>query len=292
MKRSYQFTLIAAILIAVVAISACSPAPAAPGITASSTIPEITIKAQDYAYSAPAQIQSGLVAMTLVNDGKEDHHAQLARLNEGVTMDQLKTALQGSPDAALALVSLAGGPSVVSPGKSQKVTLNLAAGNYVFLCFVSGQDNVPHLAKGMISPLQVAAAPAGAAGAPPAGMAEPKADGTVTLKDFAIQVPTDLKAGPQILKVTNAGPEPHEFTVLKMAAGKTEADFMAFMQKPDGPPPFESAGGMQGVSSGVTAWAHMDFTPGTYVALCFIPSPKEGGKAHVELGMMTAFTVK
>lgn len=288
MKRFYSFAILAIILVAVIALSACGPA--APPVA--SAIPEVTIRAQEFAFTAPAQINAGLVAVTLVNDGKEQHHAQLARLNDGVTMNQLQTAMQGSPDAALALVSLYGGPGVISPGKSQKVTLNLKEGNYILLCFVSGSDNVPHLAKGMLTPFQVAAAPTGAAGAPPAGIAEPKSDGTVTLKDYAIQAPVEVSAGAHTWKITNEGPEPHEMALFKMAAGKTAADLQAFFQNPAGPPPFESFGGMQALSSGLSAWLHADLTPGTFVALCFVPSPKEGGKAHVELGMLTSFTVK
>ncbi|MBI4787068.1 MAG: hypothetical protein HY782_08485 [Chloroflexi bacterium] len=294
MKGLYKFVMLGALLVALFVLGACSPgAPAAPASVASA-IPEITIKALDFSYTVPTQIQSGLVTINMVNDGKEPHQAQMARLNDGVTMDQLMTTLQKGPEtAALALITLAGGPNTVSAGKNQKVTLNLTAGNYVLLCFVSGDDNVPHLAKGMIAPLQVAAAPPSAAGAPPASMAEPKSDGTITLKDFAIAVPSDIKPGAHIFKVSNDGPEPHEMTLFKLTEGKTEADFNAFLQSqtPSGPPPFEPAGGIVGLNPGASGWVHLDLTPGTYIALCFIPSPATG-KSHVESGMITAFAVK
>jgi uncharacterized cupredoxin-like copper-binding protein len=287
MKIVHKLALTAAIVASVLALAACGlPAPAA----IVSTVPEITIHAVDFSYNAPTQIQSGLVSLTLVNDGKEAHQAQLARLNDGVTMDQLMAALQQGPDKALSLVTLAGGPNAIEPGQHQTVTVNLPAGNYVLLCFISGSDNVPHLAKGMIAPLTVAAAPSNAAGAPNTA-AEPQSSGTVTLKDFTIQVPDKIQAGAQVWKVTNNGPQPHEFGLVRMEDGKTAQDFMAFMQNPNGPPPFSYGGGLGALAPGTTGWVNIDLKPGSYIALCFVPDPSTG-KSHAELGMVTPFTVQ
>ena len=53
------------------------------------------------------------------------------------------------------MLTLSGGPTGVQPGTSRSTTGNLAPGNYVFLCFVQTADGVPHLAKGMIAPIEV-----------------------------------------------------------------------------------------------------------------------------------------
>ncbi len=288
MKLIHKLAFVAGILVMVLAQSGCGPAASALAVV--NKIPEITIHAVDFSYNAPTQIQSGLVTITLINDGKEDHQAQLARLNDGVTMDQLMAALQKGPDTALPLVTLAGGPNAIQPGQKQTVTVNLPAGNYVLLCFVSGADNVPHLAKGMIAPMTVAAAAGNAAGAPNAA-AEPQSTGSVMLQDFTITVPDKVQAGSQVWKVTNNGPEPHEFTLVRMDDGKTAQDFQAFMQNPTGKPPFSSAGGLGALAPGTSGWVNLDLKPGTYVALCFVPDPKTG-KAHAELGMVTPFTVQ
>jgi len=51
----------------------------------------------------------------------------------------------------------------------------------------------------------------------------------VNLKDFTFDLPDSLSAGPITIKVTNDGPEPHEFNILKLEEGKTAADVMAFI---------------------------------------------------------------
>ena len=61
---------------------------------------EITIKAQDYSFDAPDQVEAGLVSVTLSNNGAEPHHVQIARLQDGVTMKDLQDALAQSPEAA------------------------------------------------------------------------------------------------------------------------------------------------------------------------------------------------
>lgn len=248
-------------------------------------IQTIAIKGSEYMFNMPDQIQAGLVTINWENDGKEVHQAQFARLNDGVTADQFQATLKKSPEAALPLVTLLGGPGAIDPGGKQSVVLDLPEGQYFVLCFVQDAKGVPHLAEGMIHQLKVVAAPNAAK------PAEPKADSTIGLKDFAFTLPKEIKAGAQTWKVSNEGPQPHELTLIKLKDDKTEKDAMAFMQKPQGSAPFESVGGMQALSMGKSAWAMLDLKPGNYVALCNVPDPKTG-KPHAELGMITSFTVK
>lgn len=259
-------------------LAGCGATPAAV------TIPQIVIKATDYAFDAPAQVNAGLISVRLENNGQELHHAQLARLQDGKTMADLQAAFAQGEQAAIALLEFVGGPSVLDPGKSQEVVLDLKAGNYVLLCFIASADGVPHLAKGMVKPIQVVAA--GQSGAQ-----APKADLSIVLKDFGFEMPTEVKAGKQNWEIKNAGPQLHEMVIFKLAPGKTMADIGAFFQSPAGPPPFEAVGGMQALSVGKSAWLSLDLQPGNYVALCNVPDPASG-KAHTELGMIMPFTVK
>lgn len=251
----------------------------------STPIREVTIDAADFSYALPESVPSGWLRIAFKNTGKEPHHAQLARLKDGVTLEQLQASLQKGPEAALSLVSLEGGPGVLEPGKSTSVTLNLPAGQYVALCFVESPNKVPHLAKGMIRPFAVTQS-----GGPEAP--RPAAEQTIVLRDFGFDVPTSLSAGRITLNVVNEGPQPHELALLRLAPGKTMADLQAFMAgSPSEPRPFEEVAGMQALDTGKSGLVTLDLQSGSYVALCFIPDPGSG-KPHTELGMVKEITVK
>jgi uncharacterized cupredoxin-like copper-binding protein len=276
-QRLSIFLLTALIALGLV-LAGCGATPAV------ATIPQIVIKATDYAFDAPAQVNAGLISVRLENNGQELHHAQIARLQDGKTTADLQAALAQGEQAAIALLEFVGGPSVLDPGKSQEVVLDLKAGNYVLLCFIASADGVPHLAKGMVKPIQVVAA--GQSGAQ-----APRADASIILKDFGFEMPAGVKAGKQTWEIKNAGPQLHEMVIFKLAPGKTMDDVGAFFQSPAGPPPFEAVGGMQALSVGKSAWLVLDLQPGNYIALCNVPDPASG-KAHAELGMIMPFTIK
>ena len=265
---------------------AASSTPTTP-TAASQSIPKITITARDFSFDIPSGIQPGYVDIKVVNTGSEDHQVQFARLNNGVTVDQLKEALKKSPEAALPLVTTNGGVSAIKPGQSQEVILNLAEGQYAALCFLAGQDNVSHTEKGMVSFFSVTGA------SNTSQVSAPQSDLDVILKDFSIGIPGTIQTGMQTIKVTNDGPQPHEMIFVKLAAGKTLEDVKQFFhsQTPSGPPPFEFVTGMGALEKGSTGWLRTTLEPGNYIALCFVPDPSSG-KAHAELGMMTAFTVQ
>lgn len=48
---------------------------------------------------------------------------------------------------------------------------------------------------------------------------------------------------------------------------------------------------MNGLSVGGMGYIEMNFEPGTYVAICNIPTPKTKGHPHFTLGMIKQFTV-
>lgn len=251
----------------------------------SHTAAEIIIKATDFSFEAPKVIEGGLVAITMENDGAELHHMQIARLHDGVSMEDLQNALMHGPEAALPLLEFAGGPSIVPPGGRAQVIVNLRAGHYVLLCFLPSADGVPHLAKGMIKAFEVIASHAYSA------PQEPPAAISIMLTDFAFTMPSQIKAGRQVWKITNAGVQPHEMPIARLLPGKTPQDALRFLQTSEGAPPFEFVGGLQAIDSGQTGWAVLDLPPGEYLALCFVPDPASG-KEHLELGMIAGFTVK
>ncbi len=246
----------------------------------------VKITATNYAFDAPAQIKAGLVSVTLENKGDEPHHAAFVRLKDGVTMEQLKEALAQNQDSAFGLITFAGGPGTVDPHGRQEVIMRLTPGDYVIVCFVpDDEDGTPHFARGMVRPITVTANPG------QDEVQEPKADGTVKLKDFAFDLPAEINPGHHVWLVENEGPQPHELNLVKLAAGKSIDDLKAFFQSNNpGRPPFEDVGGFEPIQAGDQGWMMLNLTPGTYVALCFVPDP-ETGKAHADLGMIQSFDV-
>ena len=248
------------------------------------TPPVIDIMASDYAFDAPDTLPAGLVTVRLMNHGQEPHHAQLLRLNDGVSFEDFAAALQAEGDGALRLVTLTGGPGALSTLKTTEVTLDLTPGSYALACFISSPDGVPHLAKGMLKPLTVTPAEA-------QDVRGPEVSGTMTLRDFSFEMPATVPAGTVSYRVFNAGPQPHELNILKLAPGATAADVLAWQPDQGAPPPFEAVGGMNGLSQGVDDAMTINLQPGEYVAICNIPDPGSG-IAHSRLGMIRPFTVE
>jgi hypothetical protein len=287
--KSLKNQIVAPLLVALaLTTSACAGqvAPAVSVVPAAAAVQPTLLKivATDHHYMMPSEIKAGYVNMVMENAGKEPHHAQFLRLNDGVSMEQFQAALQEGIMAVMTVASLTGGPSVIDPGMSQSVTLNLVPGQYMLLCVIAGADGVPHLAKGMVAPLTVTPAENEAAAAP-------KADGQARLLDFSFSLPQGIKAGQQTWEIKNDGKQPHEMTLIKLAPGTTMADVAAFMAQPAGVPPFADAGGMQGIMPGATAWLDLNLEPGNYVALCHIPD-LASGEEHMHLGMIMPFSVK
>lgn len=252
----------------------------------SASMPEITIEAADFSFTAPDSVSEGWVRVKLINSGSEPHHVQFMRMKDGVTFEQFQEALSQGEGPALALVEQVGGVGAVHPAGSAQAVLNLTPGEYIMMCFIpSVSDGMHHFMKGMIETMTVD-------NDVTLALDEPTATMTVRLKDYRFEMPDTLPSGQSTIKVINDGPESHEFNILKLEEGKTLADVTAFLNgEVEGPPPFIPVGGMNGLDAGLTGYIEFDFQPGTYIAICNIPSPKADGHPHSTLGMIKEFTI-
>ena len=252
--------------------------------TSAESVEVIEVGAGEFTFSAPQTVQAGRVTLRLTNYGQEPHHAQLIRLNDGVSYDQFATALMEKGEAAVpALATLVGGVGAVSENGSADVTADLTPGTYVLACFVPSADGQPHFAKGMMKPLVVTGQAMLAS--------PPESSDTFTMADFTFEMPDSLPAGPATYRVVNAGEQPHELNLLKLEPGKTLADVQAWEAAPSGPPPYQAVGGINGISPGGEGYMELNLPPGDYIAVCKIPDPASG-EAHSHLGMIKGFTVR
>ncbi|MEP7343629.1 MAG: hypothetical protein ABI877_00120 [Gemmatimonadaceae bacterium] len=268
-------------------ISGCAKKEASIDTTAA-TAPQpnvVTFTARDFAFTTPDTIPGGLTTLVFKNEGPNLHHVQLFRLTEGKTVADLaegmKTMKPTDPPPPWLL--LAGGVGAPAIGGEVSAIVDLEPGNYAVLCMIDTPDRVPHFAKGMMKALTVSAAPAMAA-APPA------ADVTVTLKDYTFTFSTPLTAGHHVIKVDNAGTQPHEVVLVKLAPGKTAADMAKWAETYKGDFPGTPMGGTASVGPAMSQYAPVDLTPGDYLAICYAPDVKDG-KSHVAHGMVQPFTI-
>jgi uncharacterized cupredoxin-like copper-binding protein len=252
---------------------------------------EYTLDATDYAFGWPDAIESGRIAVTMENNGQDVHHAQLVKLADGVSAEEVAAAfgsledIEGDMGEILAQLSLRGGPGIITPGTSQRLILDLEPGRYLWICGLPTADGQTHAAKGMTRAFEVVATQDG-------GASEPAADQTFVMADFVYGIPDAIPAGRQTWHIVNEGTQPHEMLLARLEPGATALDFAmaAFDPTATAPPPGVPVGGLQAIDPGTSAWLDLDLVPGTYAAICFVPDAASG-RAHLELGMISEFTV-
>ncbi len=283
---------LAAVLAVAVTLGACKndrqsetmerpgDAPQAPAAKAN----PVNIVATDFKFEMPDTIPAGVVTFNLVNHGKELHHAQLVKLEDGKTINDFLAASKehGPPPS---WVKFVGGPNPAGPGQTISGANALAPGNYLVICFIPSSDGVPHAAKGMSRPFTVS-------GASDAGTALPAVADTIRLVDYDFLPSRPLTAGSHTFLVENVGPQAHELVLIRLAPGKTIQDFGAWAEGGlKGPPPASPVGGVAALDQGLTAQFTAALTPGEYGFICFVPDTKDG-KPHLAHGMLKQFKVE
>lgn len=102
-------------------------------------------------------------------------------------------------------------------------------------------------------------------------------------------MPDEAEGGVVSFRTSNVGKEVHEYALGRLDEGKTLADVKKALAEEQRDPPswFKDVGGVPVLSPGEEITITRDLRPGTYVMLCFLPSPK--GVPHVNLGMLKSF---
>lgn len=265
-------------------IVACAPtsvqkADAGPPATTPSLV---RVVLADYAFDHAQTVPAGLVAFRIVNHGRALHMLQITRMDSGGTLAALLTSLIKTANAPAWATDL-GGPNAVSPGDSATAYVVLAPGHYAMICWVPDSAGKYHADRGMLSSLEVTGTTAGAP-------IEPAPDIVIRESDYDLEMSGIPGRGTHIVRVENDGPQEHDVEVLRILPGKTLDQVRDWFDNPaKGTPAAEAIGG----TSGITRWAHSEFSvtlaPGTYLFLCWVPDAE--GKPHFRHGMIRQFTV-
>jgi plastocyanin len=277
-----------ATLVTLAAIAGCrsdrSPSTTDGAKTVAAASATVTVDARDFSFEAPDRIAAGATTFRLTNHGKELHQAQLVKLEDGKTVDDLAKSLR-NPGPPPSWIKFVGGPNGIAPGQEANATAVLAPGQYAYLCFIPSADGIMHGAKGMVRPFEVTTA------SPDAASELPPSDLTIKLVDYDFNPSRPITPGKHTIMVENAGPQPHELVLLKMAPGKKVEDFAHWAESGmKGPPPAEPLGGVVFLEKGGRGTFDVELTPGDYGFLCFVPDTKDG-RPHLAHGMMKTIKV-
>ena len=308
-RRSLPLLLVLAVLISVGCSSGGgeqgSAAPTQP-TAAPAPPPEVTVRAHEYGFDAPAEIEGGVVRLILQNDGKRKHEAVAVAAGD-TPLDQVKKDLppvvEGDGRPMPAYLHFQGGPSLVPGGTSAASTLTLPPGKYVLVCTLTDADSGDpaagqppadaarfHFDLGMAVPFTVKAANTAVM---------PPTDGTVLARDWSFQLPP-LAPGTRTLTFQNDGQQEHSLAVAEFADGIDPAaaksafdQFLAADAAKRAPPENLPAPADIAFAGPLTAGGRQTFTvelkPNrTYVFACYM-TDRSGGPIHATKKGMVAY---
>ncbi|MGD2121958.1 MAG: hypothetical protein PVJ76_09440 [Gemmatimonadota bacterium] len=250
-------------------------------------IQEVLVRARDYEFDAPDVVYSGPTHLRLVNEGPDFHHVWLVRLLDGKTVSDLKDFLSTGEPALPAWAVDAGGPNTPGhPGEETSAYLDLKPGDYAIMCVIpAAADGMPHFAHGMVRALTVEARAETSA-------PMPETDLRIVLDDYNFALSRMITPGRHTIRVENRAAQAHEIVVVKLGEGMTAQDFIQWVGTipREGAGPGEIVGGVTGLAQGEVNIVTLDFEPGRYALVCFVPDAGDG-MPHFMHGMVQEFTV-
>ncbi|HYI24534.1 MAG TPA: hypothetical protein VD767_03915 [Thermomicrobiales bacterium] len=105
------------------------------------------------------------------------------------------------------------------------------------------------------------------AGEMPDSLLEPSASATITMADYSFAIAAgQLTAGPQVIKVENAGSQPHHIYMGRSTVPLTDADLETIAINPD--EHLSHVVSIQTISAGNAVWLPITLSPGPHVLFC------------------------
>ncbi len=231
---------------------------------------------------APREVPAGLARISLKNDGKGPHDAQLIRV-DGDHSDQevlqaIGRATEGQPIPGW--LHAAGGVGTIGPGQTATAVQPLEEGTHYIL-----DTNSEDPSKGAQAAFEVKG---GGSDVEPPG-----APATVTASEYKFET-SGLKPGQNRVRFENAGKEKHHVIMGPIKPGKTIEDVRKFARTEKGEDPLggdEKFVGTAVLDGGTSQVVDLKLDKGKYAALCFI-SDRNGGPLHVAKGMVMEVNVQ
>lgn len=274
-------------------------------------VQELDIVGDEYTFRIDPResgpLQPGWTGISFRNEGREAHQVMFARVKDGVDPAELAAVAgdDSSGAAAIEYVDMLGGVSYIGPGQTTEALVDLPEGMVLAMCYVPTADGTAHALLGMTTVLTVGGTQGGAgtgagttdpprattaSGAPVAGTIELAADG--------YRIPETLPTGWYHVVNTDTDPEGsgeglHELSILRLASPASDDDVRGLMQDLATNAPtavrVDALGGFGAVSAGFEGYLYLDLPPGDYVAVDFMPDPRNS-RPHLLDGYYTAFS--
>ncbi len=267
MKRAFAATAVATLLLAACSSSSSSTG-AASSPSASGTADAITIQLTEFDFLMPETIPAGVQTLHVENIGGMPHFVEFQAIKGNKTDEDIQAFLDdpelsnGPPpswatDAGIPSISL------ISPGESADIAIDLPAGRYAAFCWMPDAQGKPHALDGMHHVFEVTGDPTGSFA---------QADNTLTWNGTQVEgMPETVPVGTQSFALENTSSKPGEITFVRVLEDapidQVVQDVGAWFNSIyAGPPPAAFLGGLNNMQSdiGVNGVATVTFADGVY----------------------------
>ena len=274
--------------------TATQPTAAAPAKFAISATSE---SARKKGLEFPASVKAGVVEMTLTNTDSVPRSAQIIRVEDGHTVDDVLKIVNSEEEGVKIpdWMQDGGGLGAVGPRASRTATQVLRPGTWAIWDDEGGEDGPGYSALGAKGQFTVTG-DVGDAELPqlPARVTATD-EGEGRQKEYGFEF-EGLEPGTNQVRFENTGDELHHALFLPIAEGKTIKDVeeaFASDEEPEGPPPvnFDSGVATSVIDGGIAQNITLDLPAGRYAVVCFI-GDRAGGGPHAAKGMLEELTVE
>lgn len=242
-------------------------------------------------YTASSTLKGGLVRLSVTNDGKAPHSAQLVLVQGSHTTQEALKALASNSTKAPSWLHAEGGVGQIPPGATATADVNLPAGKYLVGDFLGGpgQSGPPGYAE-----FQASAGKTGSLPSTPTTV-----DAATAGKDrYEWKISGALKPGTNNITFKSQGKEALHFVgAFRITGNPSLAEIKKFLaSQQNGPPPkfvdqstFDNTAILDGGKEQTTQLRLSK--PGTYVLFCPL-TDRNGGKSHDQEGLLKKVQVK